>query len=179
MSFLNKIRYRIYLYRKYHMLDKLGVKYGNNLKLYNATFDENYGYLIEIGDNCTLTNCAILSHDASPRPFENCSRLGPVTIGDNVFIGYGSIVLPGVNIGNNVVIGAGSVVNKDIPSDSIAVGVPAKVIKDTDDFVKKIHDDMKDAILVKGKPVTKDDIIELKRNIAKGKKAFSVNSDVR
>ena len=45
--------------------------------------------------------------------------------------------------------------------------------------MKKIHDDMKDAILVKGNPVTKDDIIELKRNIAKGKKAFSVNSDVR
>ena len=52
-----------------------------------------------------------------------------VTIGKNVWIGSGSIILPGVSIGDNSIIGAGSVVNKDIPENSIAVGNPCKVIK--------------------------------------------------
>lgn len=179
MSFLNKIRYRIYLYRKYHMLDKLGVKYGNNLKLYNATFDENYGYLIEIGDNCTLTNCVILSHDASPRPFMDCTRLGAVKIGNNVFIGYGAIILPGVNIGNDVVIGAGSVVSKDVPSGSIVAGVPAKVIKTTEEFIESIKDEMINAIIVKGRPNNNLEIDKIKRKCSTGGDVFSVNSDVR
>jgi len=52
-----------------------------------------------------------------------------VKIGNNVLIGNGTIILKGVNIGNDVVIGAGSVVTKDIPSNSLAVGNPAKVVK--------------------------------------------------
>lgn len=54
---------------------------------------------------------------------------GPVMIGDNVWVGDGVAILPGVTIGNNVVIGASSVVTKDVPSDSVAAGVPAKVVK--------------------------------------------------
>ena len=53
----------------------------------------------------------------------------PVSIGDDVWVGGNVTILPGVKIGNNVVIGAGAVVTKDIPDDSLAVGVPAKVIK--------------------------------------------------
>lgn len=53
----------------------------------------------------------------------------PITVGNNVWIGAGVTVLPGVTIGDNVTIGAGSLVNKDIPSDSVAVGVPCRVIK--------------------------------------------------
>ncbi len=53
----------------------------------------------------------------------------PVKIGNNVWIGSHVIILPGVTIGNNCVIGAGSVVNKSIPDNSTAVGVPAKVVK--------------------------------------------------
>lgn len=53
----------------------------------------------------------------------------PVLIGENVWIGTHSIILPGVNIGNRSVVGAGSVVTKDIPANSVAVGNPAKVIK--------------------------------------------------
>jgi maltose O-acetyltransferase len=53
----------------------------------------------------------------------------PVTIGNNVWIGGGAIICPGVSIGDNCTIGAGSVVTKDIPSNSIAVGNPCKVIK--------------------------------------------------
>lgn len=59
-------------------------------------------------------------------------RLGiakPITIGDNVWIGGNAVVLMGVTIGNNVVIGAGSVVTHDIPSNAVAVGNPARVIR--------------------------------------------------
>ena len=53
----------------------------------------------------------------------------PIKVGNNVWIGGNVVVLPGVTIGDNVVIGAGSIVNKDIPSKSVAVGNPCKVIK--------------------------------------------------
>lgn len=63
--------------------------------------------------------------------FEFCkTRTAPVIIGDNVCIGGGAIILPGVTIGNNVVIGAGSVVMKDIPDNVIANGNPCRVIKE-------------------------------------------------
>ena len=86
---------------------------------------------IYIGDNCLLghnTVIATLNHGMLP---ENRGDLlpSPVYIGNNVWIGSGSIILPGVTIGDNAVIGAGSVVTKDIPADMIAVGSPARVIR--------------------------------------------------
>jgi maltose O-acetyltransferase len=57
----------------------------------------------------------------------------PVTLGRNVWIGGGAILLPGVSIGENAVVGAGSVVTKDVPADCVAVGNPAKVIRRLDD----------------------------------------------
>ena len=63
--------------------------------------------------------------------FEFCrTQTAPVTIGDNVWIGGGAIILPGVNIGNNVVIGAGSVVTRDIPDNAIAFGNPCQVMRE-------------------------------------------------
>ena len=70
--------------------------------------------------------------------FANADLILPITVGDNVFIGVGSVILPGVTIGSNVVIGAGSVVTKDIPSGSVAVGAPAKVIELLEDYAEKM-----------------------------------------
>ena len=58
-------------------------------------------------------------------------------MGDNVFIGAGTIVLPSVTIGDHVIIGAGSVVASDIPSDSVAAGVPAKVICSLEEYYQR------------------------------------------
>lgn len=58
------------------------------------------------------------------------TQTAPVVIGDNVWIGGGAIILPGVTIGNNVVIGAGSVVTKDIPSDKVAIGSPCRPVRE-------------------------------------------------
>lgn len=63
----------------------------------------------------------------------------PIVIGDNVYIGNNVIILPGVTIGNNVIIGAGAVISKSIPSNSVAVGVPARIIKTADEYFEKIQ----------------------------------------
>ena len=86
---------------------------------------------IYIGDKCLIghnTVIATINHEIDP---ENRRDLIPkrVNIGKNVWIGSGSIILPGVSIGDNSIIGAGSVVNRDIPENSIAVGNPCKVIR--------------------------------------------------
>ena len=75
-----------------------------------------------------LTGLETSKEDGS---FEFCkTQTAPVVIGDNVWIGGGAILMPGVTIGDNVVIGAGSVVTKDIPSDSIAYGAPCRVMRE-------------------------------------------------
>ena len=64
-------------------------------------------------------------------------KLGGVSIGNNVFIGYGSIVLPGISIGNNCIVGAGSIVTKDVPDNSVVAGNPAHFICSTSDYILK------------------------------------------
>ncbi|MGN0238103.1 MAG: sugar O-acetyltransferase [Lepagella sp.] len=95
-----------------------------------TVLDEAY---VTIGDDCFIgPSVSIYTACHSTNPEERNSRrewAKPVVIGNNCWIGGGVTILPGVTIGDNVTIGAGSVVVKDIPSDSIAVGNPAKVIK--------------------------------------------------
>lgn len=103
---------------------------------------------ISIGNNVHFaSNVGLITHDIANKMLNNIpyvadggglkEHVGEIVIGNNVFIGAGSRILYNVTIGNNVVIGAGSIVNKNIPDNSIAVGVPAKVIGTFDDFVKK------------------------------------------
>ena len=88
---------------------------------------------VTIGDDCFVgPNVSIYTACHSTDPVERNTRLEwakPVTIGDSVWIGGSVTILPGVTIGSRVTIGAGSVVVSDIPSDSVAVGNPCKVVK--------------------------------------------------
>ena len=88
---------------------------------------------VTIGDDCFIgPNASIYTACHSTNPVERNTRkewARPVTIGDNVWIGGSTTILPGVTIGNNVTIGAGSVVVHDIPDNSIAVGNPCRVVK--------------------------------------------------
>lgn len=86
-----------------------GIKFGKNVKI-------GYGVIILSASRITGSrNVEIIKE--------------PVIIGNNVDIGSNAVILPGVTIGDNVTVGAGAVVNKDIPANSLAVGVPAKVYK--------------------------------------------------
>jgi acetyltransferase-like isoleucine patch superfamily enzyme len=85
---------------------------------------------IIIGDNVQIGPCvSIVSAGHDPSNYDLHLPSPPVTIGSNVWIGANSVILPGVNIGSNVIIGAGSIVNRDIPSDCVAVGNPCRMIK--------------------------------------------------
>jgi maltose O-acetyltransferase len=123
---------------------RMGVKIGENCKIqFDVVIDYSHYWLIEIGDNVTIApRVHILAHDASTFNYFGYTKIGKVNIGDNVFIGANSTVLPGVKIGKNAIIGAGSVVTKDIQENSIAVGNPAKVIGDIDSFLDKSKEEM-------------------------------------
>lgn len=134
------------------ILNKLLGKVGSNC-LIEAPFFCDYGYNIFLGDNVYFNfNCTIL--DAAPVYIGNGVKLAPgvqlytaghpidpsdraaclefatsIKIDDNVWVGGGSILLPGVSVGENTVIGAGSVVTKSLPSNVVAVGNPCRIIK--------------------------------------------------
>lgn len=125
-------------------------------------------YLITIGKHVEITaGVKFITHDGGAwvlrdkEEFANIDFVGPIVVGDNVFIGNNVIILPGVTIGDNVVIGAGSVVTKDIPSNCVCAGVPARVIKSIDDYAEKIK--TKGAVNTKGlsKKEKKDKIKKL------------------
>lgn len=124
-------------YNSIEYLRSRGVEIGENVHLINTNIDFGHGFLVSIGNNVTLTGTTVLAHDASTQIPLGVSKVGRVRIGNNVFAGHGSIVLPGVSIGDNCVIGAGSVVSKSIPSGSIAVGNPIRVVGSYEAFVEK------------------------------------------
>lgn len=114
-----------------------GVAIGTNCHIYGS-IDDGHEWLASIGNNVTLASGSkILTHDGSTKKIVGYSRVGRVDIGNDVFIGAASIVMPNVKIGNRVIIGAGSIVTKDIPDNSVAVGNPARVIGTYDDYVEK------------------------------------------
>ena len=100
----------------------------------NCTFLD--GGLITIGNDCLIgPNVQILTinHAVSPEArLDKANFTSPVTIEDNVWIVAGAIILPGVSIGKGAVIGAGSVVTKDVPSNTLFAGNPARYIRDID-----------------------------------------------
>src|SRR5665647_1945637 len=121
--------YNLRLMSSVTIAKKIGVTCGKNCRFLDdpTKLFGSEPYLISVGNHVELTNgTRIITHDGGMWVFrdrnqlKNLDYLAPVVIGDNVFIGINTIILPGVTIGNNVVIGAGSVVTKDIPDNSIA-----------------------------------------------------------
>lgn len=104
----------------------------------------NSPYLIKMGDHVEITQgVKLVTHDGGAwclrekDEFKDLDFFGPITIGNNVYIGINTIILPNTHIGNNVIIGAGAVVTKDIPDNSICAGVPARVLKTMDEYEEK------------------------------------------
>lgn len=107
--------------------------------------DGNWPWLITVGDNVTLaTGVKLLAHDASTAKAGVHTKIGIVQIGNNVFVGANSIVLPNVRIGDNVIIGAGSVISKDVPSNSVYAGNPAHLICTFSEYCEKHQNNQND-----------------------------------
>ena len=134
------------LYRKLYPMkyaQKCGLNMKGKIRLYGNVSWGTEPWIITLGDNVHITDgVRFITHDGGTLLFRNIvpdlEITKPITVGDNVYIGNCTLIMPGVNIGNNVVIGAGAVVTKDIPDNSVAVGVPARRIKSTDEYFEKL-----------------------------------------
>lgn len=148
--------------RSQELLKQILGKTGENVWI-EAPFHCDYGYNIEVGENFFANynlvildvgkvkigknvqfapNVAIYTagHPVHPDSRNSGYEYGiDITIGDNVWLGGNTVVMPGVHIGNNVVIGGGSVVTKDIPDDVIAVGNPCRVIRKITEADRKYY----------------------------------------
>jgi carbonic anhydrase/acetyltransferase-like protein (isoleucine patch superfamily) len=125
-------------------MEKVGVNFPREgVKLYGKVSWGSEPWIITLGNNVHITNGVIfITHDGGTLLYRNLvpdlEITKPIVVGDNVYFGNNVIILPGVKIGSNVIIGAGAVVSRDIPDNSVAVGVPARVIKTADEYFEKI-----------------------------------------
>lgn len=149
-KFILKERASSETYIKY--LRNMGVEIGNDCEIFVPTktvIDIQNPWMLKIGNHVRITDgVKILTHDYSwsvLKRIENeeidqgriLGAIGPVEIGNNVFIGMNAIITRNVKIGNNVVIGAGSIVTHDCESDSVYAGNPAKRIMGINEFYLK------------------------------------------
>lgn len=128
-----------------------GLIIGDGCEVYSSASFGSEPYLIKIGNNVRINSgvnffthdggCWVLRHCLNEEKCEQIDMFGVINVGNNVHIGTNSIIMPGVNIGDNVIIGCCSVVTKNIPSNSIAVGIPAKVIETINEYSEKHKND--------------------------------------
>lgn len=120
---------------------EMGANIGSNCNISTKSFSSE-AYLITIGNNVRIAKDVVFFTHGGAWPFrerlgENFDMFGKINVGNNVHIGQGAYIMPGVTIGNNVIIGAGSIVTKSIPDNSIAGGNPIKVFGNTDEFIER------------------------------------------
>lgn len=137
-----------FLYYKFLSANKVakleGVNFGKNCIFRTKLFGSE-PYLIHIGDDFkTAGNVQFITHDGGVHvlrnifsELKNIDSFENIRIGNNVFIGYGAIILPGTSIGDNVIVGAGSVVRGVLEGNSVYAGVPVKKICDINNYVER------------------------------------------
>lgn len=123
---------------------KIGVNMKGSVYIYGKILWGTEPWIITLGTNVHITaDVKFLTHDGGTLLFRkyvpDLEITKPITVGDDVYIGNNVILLPGVTVGSKVIIGAGAVVTKDIPDNSVAVGVPARVIKTADEYLEKLQ----------------------------------------
>lgn len=114
-----------------------GVRLGDN-NFVASHFWSSEGYLIEVGSNCQITaGVKFLTHGGGPvlrDEIPDYDSFGKIKIGNYVYIGANSLIMPGVTIKDNVLIAAGSVVTKSVPARVVVAGNPAKIICTIDEY---------------------------------------------
>ncbi|NLW88474.1 MAG: acyltransferase [Clostridiaceae bacterium] len=121
----------------------LGVRLGNNVRFYGMkpSMFSTEPWLISIGNDCYITaNCTFITHDGGTlilrKEVPDLEITAPITIGNDVFIGYNSTILAGTTIGNRCIVGACSLLKGEYPDNSVIAGVPARVIKTVDEYLE-------------------------------------------
>ena len=119
---------------------KAGVQIGDG-NFISSSFWSSEPYLISIGNNCQITDgVKIFTHGgagAVRKFYPKFDTFGKVKIGDYVYIGSNSLIMPGVTIGNNVLIAAGSVVTKSVPDNVVIGGNPARIICTINEYLQR------------------------------------------
>lgn len=115
---------RTFLNRNCQIMDNHFVKIGKQVLIAPNVQILTASHPIRADERC------VYPYPDAPEQMNFVNKAAPITIGDNCWIGAGAIILPGVTIGDRTTIGAGSVVTKDIPSDCVAAGNPARVVKE-------------------------------------------------
>jgi acetyltransferase-like isoleucine patch superfamily enzyme len=116
---------------------------GENCSILPSTNFTDPAY-VKLGNNVHFSNCTLVGHDGAVAMLNRAydvklDSVGKIDIRDNVFIGYGAIILPGVTIGPNAIVAAGAVVNRDVAPGTIVGGIPAKPIGKVDDLVARLQ----------------------------------------
>lgn len=124
---------------------KKGLHCGKGVRVMGGVNFGSEPYLITLGDRVGISNGVLfITHDGGSWAFRHRAeykgirRFGKISVGEGSLIGARSVIMPGVKIGKNCVIGVGAVVTKDVPDNSVAVGIPAKVVCDVDSYAQKM-----------------------------------------
>lgn len=158
-----------------------GAKIGEKFQLERSSYiDSSFPWLIEIGNDVTIApEVMILSHDGSTKKVIGYSKIGKVKIGNNVFIGSKTIILPNTTIGDNTIVGAGSIVVGDIPPNVVISGSPAKIIMKLDEFKNKHERNLKNGKMFdesftrKGK-ITREKKVMMKKELDNEKNNYII-----
>lgn len=143
---IRKVFYRIYAsINKVEFAKKIGLNFGDDLHIYGNPI-HMFGtepWCINLGNHVYITDdVKFVTHDGGTLIFRHLvpdlEITKPITVGDYVYFGTRSMIMPGVTIGNNCIIAAGAVVTRDVPDNSVVAGVPARVIKSADEYFEKI-----------------------------------------
>ncbi len=128
---------------------ELGVRVGENCRIFDnpRSIFGSEPWLVKLGNNIAIAQgVRFLCHDGgvsclrnmNPEKYADKDFFAPIVVGDNVFIGMYTLIMPGVTIGDNCIIGAHSVVTKDVPSNTVVAGVPARQIKTIQEYEEKV-----------------------------------------